>query len=175
MNTLQLIIRWFDKTITTKLQSFILLLLRLYIAGVFFKSGIQKVTNWESTLFLFEYEYHVPLLSVKWAAVLGTATELILPLLLLFGLLTRYTALVLFVFNAVAVLSYPALWKGDLSLLSAFGWLPTGLAFPTKGFEDHVVWGMMLLVIIAFGAGKIALDIVLDIALDKFILAKNET
>ncbi len=144
MNTLQLIISWFDRILTTKLQSLILLLLRLYIAGVFLKSGVQKITNWDSTLFLFEYEYHVPLLSAKSAAMLGTATELILPLLLLFGLLTRYTALTLFVFNAIAVYSYPALWKGSLSLLTAFGWLPTGLTFPTKGFEDHVVWGMIL-------------------------------
>ncbi|PID66130.1 MAG: hypothetical protein CR975_04570 [Gammaproteobacteria bacterium] len=158
MHTFQLAISWFDKTITTKLQSLILLLLRLYIASIFLKSGIQKMTNWDGTLFLFEYEYHVPLLSIKLAAILATAAELILPVLLLLGLLTRCTALALFVFNAVAVLSYPTLWKGGWGLVMAFDRLPVGITFPTQGFEDHAVWAMMLLVVLCFGAGKIASD-----------------
>lgn len=158
MNTLQSLNRWFIIAFIPKLQPLILLLLRLYIAGVFLKSGVQKLSHWDSTLFLFEYEYHVPLLSAKWAAILGTAAELLLPLLLLFGLLTRYTALALFVFNIIAVLSYPALSKGNFGVVTAFDWLPIALSFPTKGFEDHVVWGVILLVIITFGAGKISID-----------------
>ncbi len=143
---------------TTNLQSLVLLLLRFYVASIFLKSGIQKLTHWDSTLFLFEYEYHVPLLSAQWAAVLGTAAELVLPLLLVIGLLGRYTALALFIFNAVAVLSYSALSKGEWGLVMAFDSFPIGMAFPTKGFEDHVVWAMMLLVIFVFGVGKISLD-----------------
>lgn len=146
------------ETVTLQLQSLILLLLRLYVASIFLKSGVQKIGNWDSTLFLFEYEYHVPLLSAKWAAILGTGAELLLPALLVVGLLTRYTALALFVFNAVAVLSYPSLWKGELGAVMAFDWLPIGLSFPTKGFEDHVVWGLVLLTIAAFGAGRISID-----------------
>lgn len=158
MNTLLSFNQRLVDSLSFKLQSLVLLLLRLYVASIFLRAGVQKLSNWDSTLFLFEYEYHVPLLSAKWAAILGTGAELILPVLLVGGLLTRYTALALFVFNAVAVLSYPTLWKGEFGAVMAFDWLPIGLAFPTKGFEDHIVWGLILLVIIAFGAGKISLD-----------------
>lgn len=166
MNIIQTFNARFE-AVTPKLQPLILLLLRLYVASVFLKSGIQKVAHWDSTLFLFEYEYHVPLLSAKWAAILGTAAEIVLPLLLIIGLLTRYTALALFVFNVIAVWSYPALSKGEWGLVTVFNWLPIGIAFPTKGFEDHVVWGLMLLAIFTFGAGKISLD--------TLFFKKNET
>jgi len=135
-----------------------LLVLRLYVASVFLRSGVQKLSNWDSTIFLFEYEYSVPLLAPMLSAVLGTAAEIVLPIVLIIGLFTRWTALALFVFNLVALTSYAALSKGEWGLTTALVFLPTGVVFPTSGFEDHVVWGMMLLVIFAFGAGKISLD-----------------
>lgn len=143
-------------------QSLVLLLLRLYVASVFLKSGVQKLSNWDSTLYLFEYEYSVPLLPANIAAIMGTAAEIILPILLIFGLLTRLTALATFVFNIIAVASYSALSAGEWSITTAFGFLPTGIGFPTKGFEDHVVWGMILLAIFAFGAGRSSLDNLLE-------------
>lgn len=69
---------------------------------------------------------------------MGTATELLLPLFLLAGLFTRPVALLLFGFNAMAVISYPALWAG--------------------GFHDHQLWGWMLLTLAVWGAGPLGLD-----------------
>src|SRR5207253_6841177 len=109
-----------------KLQPLFALALRVYIFRVFFLSGLTKIRSWDSTLALFANEYHVPLLPPDIAAVLGTAAELGLPLLLLAGLGTRFTALALFVFNIVAVVSYP-----DLTV---------------DGIKDHVLWGALLLV-----------------------------
>ncbi|MEO6423123.1 MAG: hypothetical protein ABIR84_10705 [Candidatus Nitrotoga sp.] len=37
--------------------------LRLYLANIFFKSGLTKIQNWDSTLYLFSDIYSVPLLS----------------------------------------------------------------------------------------------------------------
>lgn len=119
-------------------QPVIDLLIRLWVANVFFKSGLTKISNWDSTLALFENEYQVPLLSPELAAYLGTAAELGLPILLALGLGTRFVALALFVFNVVAVISYP-----DLS--------PAGL-------NEHIYWGLLMLVTIVHGGGKIALD-----------------
>ena len=51
----------------------VLLLARLWVASVFFTSGWLKLTAWDSTLYLFESEYQVPLLPWLWAAYLGTA------------------------------------------------------------------------------------------------------
>lgn len=116
----------------------LLLFTRLWVAWVFFKSGMVKYSSWDSTLYLFEYEYQVPLIPWQIAAYMSTATELILPVFLALGLFTRPMALVLFVFNITAVMSYPLLWE--------------------KGFFDHQLWGMMMLVNMFWGAGMISLD-----------------
>ena len=83
------------------------LAIRLYVASVFFKSGLVKVQSWESTVALFENEYAVPVLPPELAAYMGTATELIVPVFLVLGLGGRFAALVLFVFNIIAATSYP--------------------------------------------------------------------
>ncbi|MDH3280090.1 MAG: hypothetical protein OEQ18_03035, partial [Gammaproteobacteria bacterium] len=54
-----------------------LLGLRLWVANVFWKSGINKFQSWDTTLLLFEHEYKVPILDVHTAALLATGTELI--------------------------------------------------------------------------------------------------
>jgi putative oxidoreductase len=124
--------------VVDKLQPVFALALRLYIFRVFFVSALTKIRSWDSTLALFANEYHVPILPPDIAAVLGTAAELSLPLLLLLGLGTRVTAIALFAFNIVAASSYP-----DLS---------------DAGVKDHILWGVLLLVTFFYGPGKLALD-----------------
>ena len=114
------------------------LVLRIWVAKVFFQSGLTKIQSWDTTLMLFQYEYNVPILSPTLAAYLGTAAELTLPVLLVLGLLSRPTALALFVFNYIAVISY-----GDIS---------------PAGINDHFMWGMMLAVTFFHGAGKLSVD-----------------
>ncbi len=116
----------------------LLLVTRVWVAIVFWRSGYLKFSSWDSTLYLFELEYQVPLLPWKLAAYLGTAAELVLPVFLLLGLFTRLFALQLFLFNMVAVISYPALWP--------------------SGFYDHQLWGLMLLINIIWGGGHYSLD-----------------
>jgi putative oxidoreductase len=47
--------------------------LRLYLANVFFKSGLTKVSTWDSTLYLFSDVYHVPLLPPAVAATMAAS------------------------------------------------------------------------------------------------------
>jgi putative oxidoreductase len=115
--------------------------IRLYVANVFFKSGLNKFQSWDSTLALFEHEYQVPLLSPELAAWLGTATELTFPVLLALGIAGRFSALVLFAFNIIAVVSYP-----DLN---------------EAGMKDHLYWGILLAVTALHGPGRLSLDHVL--------------
>lgn len=117
---------------------FLLLFCRLWVAWIFFNSGLTKIATWDSTLYLFEYEYVVPLLPWEIAAYLGTAAELILPVFLALGLVTRPMALALFGFNIIAVISYPLLWE--------------------RGFYDHQLWGLMILINIVWGAGLFSID-----------------
>ena len=116
----------------------LLLFLRWWVAAVFFAAGMLKLQSWDSTLFLFEVEYQVPVIPWRWAAYLGTAAEIILPVFMFLGLLTRPMAAMFFVFNAIAVMSYPQLWE--------------------KGFYDHQLWGLMILVVVVWGPGLISID-----------------
>ncbi len=114
------------------------LALKFWVATAFFKSGLTKIQSFDTTIMLFEYEYSVPLLSPTVAAYMGTAAELVLPVLLIIGLGGRYSALALFVFNIVAATSYP-----DISAL---------------GLSQHMLWGLALLMLTLYGPGKLSLD-----------------
>jgi putative oxidoreductase len=114
------------------------LAIRLWVANVFWKSGLTKIKSWDSTLMLFEYEYSVPLLPTNVAAFLATGAELLFPVLLLLGLASRFSALSLFILNCVAVISYP-----DIS---------------AAGIKDHILWGTMLAVIFFHGPGLLSAD-----------------
>lgn len=132
----------FDEFLSVWSQAILLIVLRCYVAMPFLKSGWESVRDWSGTLGLFEYEFHVPLLPPVVAAYLGTAGELIFPVLLIIGLFSRPAAIGLFFVNAMAVISYPALWED-------------GCPAP---LNDHFYWGTILLVIAAFGAGRISVD-----------------
>ena len=68
---------------------------RLYVGQVFFLAGLTKLRDWGTTVALFTDEYRVPWLSPALAAFLGTAGELVLPVLLVLGLGGRLGALLL--------------------------------------------------------------------------------
>jgi len=129
-----------------------LLLARLTLATIFWRSGQTKIEGFqldlidmkfqwgwpvmaESTLFLFEYEYNVPLLSPGFAALLATFAEHLLPLLLLLGFMTRSGALMLLVMTLVIqIFVYPDAWV------------------------THGLWGALLLMLMSRGAGRLSLD-----------------
>ena len=120
------------------LQPAFVLAVRLYVASVFFKSGLTKIASMDSTILLFTHEYQVPLLSPELAAYLGTAAELVLPVMLALGLGGRLAAAALFVFNIVAVISYPELNE--------------------VGVMQHQYWGVLLLIPLFYGPGKLSID-----------------
>jgi putative oxidoreductase len=129
------------------LQPLLLLGTRLWVSWVFLKSGWLKLTTWDTTLVLFEYEYRVPLLSPKVAAVAATFGELAFPALLVLGLFTRLGALGLFAVNVMAVVSY---------------WHVLGAEGSEAGLGQHQLWGYMLAVLAAFGGGALSLDALLQ-------------
>jgi putative oxidoreductase len=125
------------------LQSPLALGLRIWVGLQFWRSGLLKLRPWDSTLYLFREEYHVPLLSPEVAAVAGTFGELFFPVLLFLGLFGRFGAIGLFAVNAMAVISYRQVLLAE-------------------GFEaalaQHVLWGLMLVVLAVYGPGKLSLD-----------------
>jgi putative oxidoreductase len=116
---------------------------RLYVSWQFLKSGYIKVTSWDSTLYLFENEYHTPLLPPHVAAVAGAFGELFFPTLLVLGLAGRLSALGLFAVNAMAVISYQQVLLAEGS---------------EAALGQHILWGFMAAFLALYGPGKLSLD-----------------
>jgi putative oxidoreductase len=114
------------------------LVIRLWVAQAFWMSGLTKIQSFDTTIQLFENEYQVPLLPPVVAAYAGTFTELFFPVLLVLGFGGRLAALVLFVFNIIAVISYPEL--------------------NDAGLFQHQAWGLGLLIVLLHGPGKLSFD-----------------
>jgi len=138
---------WTTETVAARLlnhlQPLFLLALRLWVSWQFLKSGWLKLTDWDSTLFLFQEEYRVPLLSPELAAFAGTFGELFFSLLLAFGVLSRVAAIGLSAVNVLAVVSY-----AHVLLSSGF----------EAALAQHFLWGLMLLTVVIFGPGKLSLQ-----------------
>lgn len=120
------------------LQPLAALAARIYVGQVFFMSGLTKIRSWETTVALFTDEYKVPLLPPELAALMGTAGELVLPVLLVLGLGGRFAALGLFVVNAVAVISLSEIAPAAL--------------------QGHIFWGSLLAGLAIYGPGPWSLE-----------------
>jgi|GEM_PF-241981 len=123
--------------ILAKLTSPVNLLVRLYIANIFFKSGLVKFMDWSGTVYLFQYEYKVPVLSYALAAFLATAVELVGSVFLAFGLATRFSALALLFLTAVINYTYQSTaenyyWMLILAMLTTQGGKLISLDFLLK-------------------------------------------
>ena len=116
---------------------------RWYVAWQFLKSGYIKVTSWDTTLYLFENEYHTPLLSPHVAALAGAFGELFFPTLLVVGFMSRIGAIGLFAVNAMAVVSYA-------NVLLAEGY--------EAALAQHILWGSITAFLALYGPGKLSLD-----------------
>ncbi len=110
-----------------------MLIVRLWIARVFWLSGMVKIRDFNNTIYLFTHEYHVPLLPPYVAAVFGTTFELCCPILLVLGLATRLATLPLLVMTVIINFTY------DNNI-------------------EHAYWAMLLGMILCYGPGNISLD-----------------
>jgi putative oxidoreductase len=130
------------QTIVQKLNaipySAIALIARAATFSVFFRSGTQKLSDWSSTLMLFQNEYHVPILPPNVAAYLAASLELGGSTLVLVGLFTRASVTALLGMTAVIELFvYPMAWP------------------------DHIQWLAFMFILLARGPGRISLDALL--------------
>jgi putative oxidoreductase len=115
------------------------LAVRLTMAPIFFRSGLQKIGDWPATLFLFQEEYRVPLLPPDVAALLAAATELTMPVLLVLGLATRLAAVPLLA----------------MALVIQF---VLGAANPAFSNPQHYFWMLLLTGLILRGGGRLSVD-----------------
>ncbi len=131
-------------------QSLTMLVLRVTLALPFWRAG---GTDWDGlftlsfgvkarfadlTLHILGKEYPLP--NPDLMALGASVAEVILPVLLITGLATRYAALGLFIMTGVIQLTFPEGWR-----------------------EYHLPWAAMAMAILTFGGGKLALDHVLGL------------
>lgn len=125
---------------------------RFSIAAVFWKSGQTKIQGFavdivngeftfgwprlsDSVVELFRDEYHLPLIPPEVAAILAATAEHVLPILILFGMATRLSALgLLGMTMTIQLFVYPD-------------------AYPTHG-----TWAAVLLYVMVHGPGKLSVD-----------------
>jgi len=107
-------------------QAIALLVVRLWIAEVFFMSGLTKIKSWNTTVALFADEYKVPVLSPEIAAYITTTAELVLPMLLILGLMTPLSALglmgmTLVIELFVVVINIKSFWRTRFTFVQING------------------------------------------------------
>lgn len=125
---------------TGMLPSIVQLVLRLGLGGIFWASARTKVEGLlsisENTVFLFEEEYRLPLLSPDFAAIVTTYAEHLFPVLLLIGLATRFSALALLAMTMVIQI----------------------FVYPSAFMSTHLGWMALACAIMLYGPGKYSLD-----------------
>ncbi len=113
----------------------IALIARAATFSVFIRSGTQKLSDWSSTLLLFQNEYHTPVLPPVVAAYMATTLELGCSSLILVGLLTRVSTLLLLGMTlTIQLFVYPDAW-------------------PT-----HIQWLAFMIILVLRGPGRVSLD-----------------
>ena len=130
---------------SARMESLVLLLTRIVLAGIFWRSGRTKVAedSWftisDTTYFLFQEEYAGVPLPSDFAAVMATVAEHAFPILLVIGLFTRLSAFSLLVMTLVIqIFVYPEAW-----------------------WSVHSLWAALALILIVRGGGAISLDALL--------------
>lgn len=124
------------------LESMVLLLTRIALAGIFWRSGRTKVEEGslldisDTTYFLFAEEYKAVPLPSEFAAIMATYAEHLFPILLVLGLATRLSALALLGMTMVIQLFvYPEAW-----------------------WQVHILWVALAGILAVRGAGILSLD-----------------
>lgn len=125
-------------------ESIALVFVRLALAGIFWLSGRTKIeegsllTVSENALYQFSEDpfNKVPLLPSDIAAYLTTYAEHMLPILLIWGLFTRLSALALM----------------GMTLVIQF------FVFPEAWWQVHILWVALAMVLIVRGGGNFTLD-----------------
>jgi len=122
-----------------------LLVTRLALAGIFWRSGRTKVEEgtWlqlsDVQLFLFESDFSGVPIPPSIAAPMALYAETLFPILLVLGLATRFSAISLLIMTLVIQL----------------------FVFPEAWWSVHILWAAMAAILISRGPGLFSLDAII--------------
>jgi len=129
--------------IDNEIESIVALGIRLYIAQIFYRSGIVRVNSWDSQEFMFTDIHPVPFLPPSLAAPFTTFSEIGLAMAFAFGFLGRLSGMGLLVMTLVIQLI---------------------VAQTPQGVENHIgnsvhyFWMLLCLVVAINGPGRMSID-----------------
>lgn len=130
------------------MTGFGLLVLRLFLAYEFIEAGLEKLNgeNWFASIQeSFPFPFNVLPADLNW--VVATSAEIILPILLVLGLFTRFSAIGLMILTAVA---WYAVHAGN------------GYNVCDNGYKMALIYLVMLVPVLMQGAGALSLDFLLQ-------------
>ena len=116
-----------------------LVLMRVWMAIIFFDAGLTRIGDWGSQVFLFQHVHPLPFLAPGVAAAITAAAELALPVLLAIGLFGRLSAL------------------GMLVMTMTIQWV-VGSFDPAFHLQLHYYWLMVFGILVLGGVGPLSLD-----------------
>lgn len=117
--------------------------MRLWMASIFFNSGLNRVAHWDSQAFLFSNIHPLPGVPPMLAAVVTTGAELTLPVLLALGLFGRLSALGMLIMICVI----------QFIVANTPAGIENGI-----GNSDHYLWMMLLAAVVVHGPGLLSMD-----------------
>jgi len=115
---------------------------RLYVANIFLWAGLNLLSNWYTTLYLFQSRYSTPFLNHEIAAILVTFSSIALSVLLAFGFYTRVSAAGLFILNLIGIVRLSEITESELHM--------------------HYIWGVILLLLLVKEDGTINLGTLVE-------------
>ncbi len=120
------------------------LLRRITLAQIFLASGIVKLADWDTALLLAREEYPVSWMDPVLAAYVGVSIEIICPIFLLLGLMTRFAALPMLILSVVIQMAYQPV-NAQVFWIILFGWWvvmgagPLSLDHAFRGLRDSAL------------------------------------
>jgi len=108
-------------------------IIRIWMAKVFWYSGLSKIQSWSTTILLYKDEYKVPYISPELAAQLSVGVELSCPIFLILGLASRLATIPMLVMTAIIEMTY-------------------------LHSHEHYYWAFLLGLILCYGPEQISLD-----------------
>lgn len=123
------------------------LIIRLWMANIFWNAGVVKISDWQTTLALFQQEYKVPFIQPDVAAYLAAMTELTCPVLLVLGIATRIATIPMMLMILVIQFTY-------------------------LNSDEHLYWLMLLGTLLCFGPGRLSFDYLLKRRNDPYFAQK---
>jgi putative oxidoreductase len=130
-------------------SDFLLLTIRIWIGLIFWKAGIIKINDFDTTIDIFTDEYMIPFFPPIFIAFMATFFEIVCSILIFLGFFTRLASIPFIIMSIVIQI----------------------LVF---SHNDHFYWIFLLSTLLIYGGGRISADYIILKKIEKLKLFTND-